>query len=293
MSLRFKREDEGMEQLQESEGERSSHRSLTEVAGFSRRGFLKIIGGTALGSVVANVVMPEHLIAAMEQPDALWSLIATSPLFLTALEQVETQGCSFTIDATNVRVIAQQENVVGVHIQQSSRPTQRLGIDIICTIDTLQNAVVAVRYLIGTSLDDALELRSVLLTPASLTPILIPTRSGVSEQPGPHQAITWSFPRPVEKIPPAPDVLPPAGWPPDLISPLHWFYGGMVDVLWSSDTSPHVICKHVVEQRSTDSTDFHIYALPYPTDADLQPEPQPIMASAETTKELPGDTHIN
>jgi hypothetical protein len=130
--------------------------------------------------------MPDVLVAAVHQPEVLWSLVATAPLFLTALEQVQAQGCTFTLDADSFQVIAQQAHLVGLHLMHSSRPTQHLGIDLFCTVDTLQSSVTAVQYLMSTSLDDALDVRSVVLTQASLEPVFIQTRNGLTTDPGPH-----------------------------------------------------------------------------------------------------------
>lgn len=260
--------------------------SISGGVGFSRRGFLKILGSGVVGSVTASLSMPDQLVAATQQPDALWSLVATSPLFLKALENVQSQGCGFTIDAASFTVVAQQAEHVGLHIRQSSQPTQRLGIDIFATIDTIQGTVVAVQYVVGTSLEGLLDLYSVLLTPASLEPIFIMTRSGLVEQSGPHQATNWTFPRPEEEIAPPPDPLPDEGWPPDVVSPLHWFYAGQSGVQWSDDSVPVLRCTQVSEQRSSDPSDTRFFDLPYWAHADPEPEP----TEEPTVDPLPGVT---
>jgi hypothetical protein len=224
--------------------------------------------------------MPDVLVAAVHQPEVLWSLVATAPLFLTALEQVQAQGCTFTLDADSFQVIAQQAHLVGLHLMHSSRPTQHLGIDLFCTVDTLQSSVTAVQYLMSTSLDDALDVRSVVLTQASLEPVFIQTRNGLTTDPGPHQAVTWSFPRALDAIPPAPEPLPLEGWPPDVISPLHWFYAGQRGVAWSDDEQPLVRCVQIAEMRSSDPTDQQVFSLSYPVPA--APETAPFPSATST-----------
>jgi hypothetical protein len=236
---------------------------------------LKIIGGGVAGAFAASLPLPDHLLAANQQPDDLWSLVVTSPVFLTALEQVQAQGCSFTLEAASFTQVAAQDALVGLHLRQSSRPSQRLGIDFLCTVDTVQRTVVGVQYLIGTSLECSLEVRSVLLTPASLEPLIYQTRTGLRALPGPHQATSWSFPRPSEAIPPPPDDQPDEGWPPDIVSPLHWFYAGQQAVAWSADSPPLLRGSQVAEQRSSDLADTQTFALSYLVVVEATPDPTP------------------
>jgi hypothetical protein len=230
----------------------------------SRRGFLQAVGSAAIGAVAGTLPLPNHVAAAIQQPDAPWAIAATSPLLQKALENIQALGCTFVLDATSFATVVEQPDLVGLHLQQASRPSQRVGVDIFCTVDMNEGKLIGLQYMIGWSLEGSLEVSSVLFTPASLEPVFVQTKAGLSEQPGPHWANVWAFSRPMEEIPPPPDPLPTEGWAPDVISPLHWFYSGKSAIEWSIVDGASILrCSGVAEVRSSDFTDVRHFQLIY------------------------------
>jgi hypothetical protein len=234
----------------------------------SRRSLLKALGAAVVTSVAATLPVPSHfaLAATSSAPDDAWAIAAASPLLQLALDRLTVYQFDFRLDAASFRQVAEQPGLVGLLLRQQRSPHRRMGVDLISTVDTQQRTLRAVQAVIGWCQDCSLDIKSALLDAASLQPISTTTRAGEFETPGPHQEQQWSFPRAAADFPPPPKLDERAvdGWPPEVVSPLYWFYSGCGAVDWSGDKQPILRCTQVVEARSSQPDDTRVFELRYP-----------------------------
>jgi hypothetical protein len=249
----------------------------------SRRAFLRAAGLTALSAVPATLPLTTVYATPMatEGPATPTSIIIAldSPLLTLAVELLALQSISVDLGTPHFHVQSTADDRIGVVLPHQTAPSLRSGADLALTVDAASGIVLAVQIIQAWSLDTGLEIQSIVLNDASLTPTVIETRGGPVTEPGRIHSAQWSFFRSPEAIPPPPKDLPIEGWPDPALDACARHYLGCQEAQWLADAAGQLVyCGALVlEQSPCDANNGQRAVLPNPfvepsTDTDIPVE---------------------
>lgn len=246
-------------------GERSAETtSGNTTPRVSRRSLLKAMGLTAVGAAGGTRAVPAPFqIAATAQKRPPWVVAATSLPLQYALEQLKAYGFAFELEETNFREVAALADRVGLVLAATRTPSLRAGAEVLCTVDTANERVDAVQYVIGLCFDADIHVYGVVADEATALGDYMYGRVDQVPYNPLRDYRFWTFPKPPPEVPAEEQELPLEGWPADKVGDAFWWYGGSSAYSWTREGTPLLQSDAVTIYRSSRPEEVQTLVLDY------------------------------